>query len=316
MGRKLDHSLAIVNGVLGDHLARTENPLATQFACMHDGSPLPMDRQAFARALPNATPRVAIFVHGLMCTEEVWRLPDGDDYGSLLERDLGVTPLRVRFNSGRAIADNGIELDAFCAQLTAVYPVPIDEILLVGFSMGGLVIRSACHVAKLGRHAWLSLVRRAVYIGTPHHGAPLERAGRWVTRILRAVPDPYTRLIADICDLRSDGLRDLGHADLTHEHRALPRRISIRDPRHPVPLLPEIEHYLVAGALAESAWLALWFGDTVVPVASATAGACIDPGSLAIPPEHVRIFRSFSHMRLAHDREVYGAVRGFCEECA
>ena len=314
MGSKLDHSLAIVNGVIGDHLARTENPLATQFACMHEGAALRMDRTSFAGAFPGATPRVAIFVHGLMCTEEIWKLPDGDDYGTLLAADLGITPLRVRFNSGRAIADNGAALAAFCSQLAAVYPVPIEEIVLVGYSMGGLVIRSACHTAKLGDSAWLSLVRRAIYIGTPHHGAPLERAGRFIMRVLRSVPDPYTRLVADICDLRSDGLRDLGDANLTRDVCASPRGTSIRDPRHPIPLLPEIQHYLVAGALAESPWLALWFGDALVPIASATAGACADLSTLAIPPEHVRIFRSVSHLQLAHDREVYGALRGFCED--
>ncbi len=315
MGGKLDQSLAILNGVLGDHLARSENPLATQFACMQGGSPLSLDAKALAAAFPRATPRVAIFVHGLMCTEEIWKLPDGDDYGALLERDLGITPLRVRYNSGRAIADNGAALDAFCAQLLTAYPIPIEEIILIGYSMGGLVVRSACHRAKLDGQPWLSLVERAIYIGTPHQGAPLERMGSWVTRILRAVPDPYTRLIADIGDLRSDGLRDLGHADLRHEDRALgaQRGVSIRDPRHPVPLLPEIRHYLAAGALAESPWLALWFGDTLVPLTSATAGACFSPSTLAIAPDHVQVFRALSHLRLPRDREVYGAVRRWCE---
>jgi pimeloyl-ACP methyl ester carboxylesterase len=315
VGGKLDQSLAILNGVVGDHLARSENPLATRFACMHDGLPLRLDKETFARELPFATRRVAIFVHGLMCTEEVWKLPDGSDYGTLLERDLGITPIRIRYNSGRSIVDNGSDLAAFCTRLISVYPVPIEEIILIGYSMGGLVVRSACHRAKIEERAWLSRVEKAIYIGTPHQGAPLERAGTWVTRILRAVPDPTTRLIADIGDLRSQGLRDLGHADLRHEDRTSrqERRVSIRDPRHPVPLLPEIEHYLIAGALAESPWLALWFGDTMVPVSSATAGACFSPATLAIPPDHVQIFRSFSHLRLAHDRDVYRALRAWCE---
>jgi pimeloyl-ACP methyl ester carboxylesterase len=315
VGGKLDQSLALLNGAVGDYLARSANPLATQFACMHEGLPLRLDRETFAKEFPFATSRVAVFVHGLMCTEEIWKLPEGGDYGTLLERDLGITPLRIRYNSGRSIADNGSDLAAFCARLIPAYPVPIEEIILIGYSMGGLVVRSACHRAKTDGHPWLSRVKRAIYIGTPHQGAPLERVGSWVTRILRAVPDPYTRLIADIGDLRSEGLRDLGHADLRHEDRAkrLQRHVSIRDPRHPVPLLPQIEHYLVAGALAESSWLALWFGDTMVPVPSATAGACFSPATLAITPDRVQIFRSFSHLRLAHDREVYRALRGWCE---
>jgi triacylglycerol lipase len=316
VGRKLDQSLAIVNGLLGDHLVRTRNTLATDLAWMHEGTPLAMERAALARAIPAATSRVAIFAHGLMCTENVFAFPDGSDYGTLLARDLGITPLRIRYNSGRAIAENGAALAELCEALLEAYPVPIEEIVPVGFSMGGLVVRSACHAGKLANHRWISLVRRAIYLGTPHRGAPLERAGRMLVRVLRAVPDPYTRLIADISDLRSEGLRDLGGADLPPEQRdQLPPsgQLSLCDPRHPVPLLPEIRHYLVAGALAADPWLALWFGDALVPVSSATAGTCIDRASLVLLPEHVKIFSAYSHMRLARDPGVYEQIRKWCE---
>jgi triacylglycerol lipase len=316
LGAKLDMALAVLNGLVGDHLVRTHNALATELECIHKGEPLPTDRAAFARALPSATPRVAILVHGLMCTEGIWKFPDGSDYGTLLARDLGFTPLAIRYNSGRAIADNGEALAQWMESLPAAYPVPIEEILLLGFSMGGLVIRSACHTGKLSGHRWLSLVKRVIYLGTPHRGAPFERAGRVVARVLRTVPDPYTRLIADIGDLRSDGVKDLGDADLRHEDRARTRlscRFSLRDPRHPVPLLPEIRHYLVAGALASYPQLALWFGDSIVPIPSATADICIDTARLALPPDHVRVLDGFSHIRLAHDPAVYAQIRAWCE---
>jgi hypothetical protein len=317
LGAKLDTALAILNGVVGDHLVRTRNALATEFACIHLGAPLAMERAALARALPSATPRVAILVHGLMSTESIWKLPDGSDYGTLLARDLGFTPLAIRYNSGRAIAENGEALGQFLEALVHAYPVPIQAILLVGFSMGGLVIRSACHAGKLAGAGWLSLVDRAIYLGTPHRGAPFERAGRVLAHVLRSVPDPYTRLIADIGDLRSDGIKDLGDADLRLEDRALTRlssRFSLRDPRHPVPLLPEIRHYLAAGALASDPHLALWFGDSIVPVPSATADLCVDMARLALPPERVKIFAGFSHLRLAHDPAVYAQIRAWCEE--
>ncbi|HEY8078488.1 MAG TPA: alpha/beta hydrolase, partial [Labilithrix sp.] len=223
-------------------------------------------------------------------------------------------PLRLRYNPGRAIADNGRALASMLASLFDAWPSPIEELLLVGFSMGGLVIRSACHVGKLEGHAWLSRVRRVVYVGTPHRGAPLERAGRVLGRVLRAVPDPYTRLVADIADLRSAGIQDLGDADLTHEHRArAPRGFSLLDARHPVPLLPEIRHYLVAGALASDPNLALWFGDSMVPLSSARADACTD---VALPPARMRVFPGRAHLSLPHDPEVYAQVRTWLEEDA
>jgi hypothetical protein len=298
VGQKLEQSLAILNGVLGDHLARTHNGLATTLSFVHEGQTVAQDRAAIARAVSSPNPRVAVLVHGLMCTEQSWKMPDGADYGTLLERDLAVTPLYVRYNSGRAIAENGAALADLLEKLGDVYPGAIDEIVPIGFSMGGLVVRSACHAAQQKRHAWLARVKRAIYIGTPHGGAPLERAGRFLMRTLRSVPDPYTRLIADIGDLRSIGLRDLGDAS------------------HPVPLLPGIQHYLIAGTLAADPWLALWFGDAMVPLSSATAGACRDRATMLLPPDHVKIFPAFTHMRLAHDLAVYAQIRAFCEAAA
>jgi len=315
MGRKLELAIAVLNGAVGDHLARTGNGLATSMTCIANGEPLAMERASIVRAHPEATPRIAVLLHGLMCTEDIWKLPDGSDYGSLLARDHGFTPLYLRYNSGLPIAENGAALASLLSQLLAEYPVAIEEIVPIGFSMGGLVVRSACHVASLASAApaWLSLVRRAMYVGTPHLGAPMERVGRFVSKVLRSVDDPYTQLAAQLADLRSDGVKDLGDADLRHEDRArrLPQ-IGLRDPRHPVPLLPQIKHYLVAGSLSMDVRLASLFGDTVVPVPSATDGSCVDAATFALPPDHVKIMRGTSHMTLSHDLAVYEHLRAWC----
>lgn len=315
MGKKLELAIAVLNGAVGDHLARTGNGLATAMTCIAAGQPLPIERAALSVAHPGASPRIAILLHGLMCTEDIWAHEDGSDYGSLLARDHGFTPLYVRYNSGLPIAENGKALAALLEELVVAYPLPIEEIVPIGYSMGGLVVRSACHLASVATTAsrWLPLVHRAIYVGTPHLGAPMERVGRVVAKLLRAVDDPYTQLAAELADLRSDGVKDLGDADLRHEDRArrLPR-VSVRDPRHPVPLLPDIEHFLVAGSLSTDARLASLFGDSVVPLGSATDGSCIDAATFALPPSHVRIVSGASHLTLAHDAAVYEHLRGWC----
>jgi hypothetical protein len=315
MGRKLEASLAILNGAIGDYLARTGNGLAlgmNLLARIGDQPALRLDRTSLARAFPAASPRIAILAHGLMCSETSWEMPDSTDYGTRLARDLGYTPVYLRYNSGLAIADNGASLSAALGELLAHYPVAVEEIVPIGYSMGGLVVRSACHVARLGGAGWLSRVRRAIYVGTPHLGAPLERVGRTVAKVLRAIPDPYTRLVGQIADLRSDGLKDLGNADLRHEDRVAPRvGAGLRDPQHPVPLLPEIQHYLVAGSLSEEPWLADLFGDALVPVHSATAGLVASTRDV-LPPDHVKIFGAMSHLMMTRDPQVYDAIRAWC----
>lgn len=315
MGKKLELAIAILNGAVGDRLARTDNGLATAMTFITSGRELPMVRAEIERAHPGATSRIAVLVHGLMCTEDVWTLPDGTDYGSLLARDHGFTPLYLRYNSGLTIAENGAAFAKLLGRLAAEYPVPIEEIVPIGFSMGGLVVRSACHVASLApaEHPWLPRVKRAIYVGTPHLGAPMERVGRVVSKLLRAVDDPYTQLAAELADLRSDGVKDLGDADIRDEDRARREpRIGLRDPRHPVPLLPQIQHYLVAGSLSTDARLASVFGDSIVPLGSATDGECVDAATFALPPGHVKIVSGLAHMTLPHHAAVYEHVRAWC----
>jgi hypothetical protein len=268
---------------------------------------------------------VVVLVHGLMSTEIVFRMTDGEDYGALLAKDLGYTPFYVRYNSGLHVSENGEALDAQLEALVAAYPMAIEELCLVGHSMGGLVIRSACHAAsQASSRAWLPLARRAIYLGTPHLGAPLERFGNVVSWVLARLPSPYTRLVADIVNLRSSGVKDLRYGSLRREDwEGRDADALLQDARHPVPLLPHIAHYLVAGTIASDPFLALLFGDAIVPLASATgpkkrtrgSGLPSAPRSSAgLPEHHVRVLPAFDHLSLAHHAEVYAIIRGFCEE--
>ena len=312
MSRGVDTALAILNGLVGDHLARTGNGLALSMELVHAGKPLPVTREPLRAAHPNATDRVVLLVHGSMGTEANWSFPDGSDYGSMLARDLGFTPLYLRYNTGRAIADSGAELDALLQQLVSAYPVPLRELVPLCFSMGGLVLRAASHQASLQGHTWLKKVERAVYIGTPHRGSPVERAGRVVARTLRAIPDPYTQLLGQLGDLRSAGIRDLGDADLRHEDRARKAGLWLRDPAHPVPLLADMQHFLIAGSLSADPRLAMLFGDAMVPVPSATADGCFD-ASQPLPPSHVHLIHGVAHPMLTHHPEVYAQLRRWLE---
>jgi triacylglycerol lipase len=318
MGRKLDDALAILNGLVGDHLDRTGNGLATEMAFYRDGSVLKPTRAALQRALPSPHPRVLVFVHGVMSTEAIWRFPDqpDHDYGTLLERDLGFTPLYVRYNSGTSIVENGARLARLLEQLAAQYPVPIQELVLIGYSMGGLLVRRACRVAELENLPWLNLVKRAFYVGTPHLGAPAERLGRAVSALLRAIDDPYTRLVSELSDLRSQGIRDLGDSHL-HDEKLEARAWPLREPQHPLPLLASIKHHLIAGTLtgelspyhAPIAWL---LGDSVVPLTSAAWRTRTPNTALAI--ERIKILSGLNHIMLAHHHDVYAQLRAWLEE--
>lgn len=270
MRRNAALALSVLNGVIGDHLHRTDNGLATRLELSGEVS-----RGA----------KVVVLAYGLMCTESVWTMESGDDYGALLARDFGYEPLYLRYNTGRGVGDNGEELSRALEELVAKSDPA--EMVLIGFSMGGLVIRSACHFGNARGHRWVERVRRAFYLGTPHLGSPWERAGRALMRVLRAVPDPVTRLAADLGDLRSNGIKDLG------------------DPCAGYPLLPSIRHHLVAGFLDER--FAEVFGDALVPLSSGTDGVASDA-------KHVKVLPKVAHLDLAHHPLVYEHIRAWCAE--
>jgi len=298
---KLERSLSVLNAVVGDYLERRGNDLAIRMTLAHAGAPLPCEREALARAYPAATPRLAVFVHGLAMDESCWtyRGEPTRSYGALLAADLGFTPVHVRYNTGLALAENGRLLDELLEALVAAFPVEPRQIVLVGHSMGGLVIRRACHAPGSAGRAWLRRVRHAFYLGSPHLGAPLEKLGGAVTAVLKAVGIAHTDLVADVIDLRSQGIKDLGCG------------LAPAGGGELAPLAPGVAHHFLVGGLGptEAHVATVLLGDAMVRVASAAARL---PAGAAVPGSDVRFFPGVGHFALARHPEVYEWIRCCC----
>lgn len=306
----LEAGEAALNAVLGDYLEREGSELAIRMAFYHHARPLALTAAALRAAHPNATARICVLVHGMGHTEASWSFPGEPtvSYGSLLQRDVGVTPFYLRYNSGRHISQNGRELAERLEQLIEAYPVAVEEISLLGHSMGGLVIRSACHYAAERSLSWIERTRRAFYVGSPHLGAPLEKGGHLVSRALSAIDDPVVRLIGAVADLRSAGVKDLRHGSLLDEDWQPSEAGTPARPR-PVPLRAHMDHYLIAGTLTknEAHVFGKLLGDALVRVPSA-----LDPGVRAgLPRDHLEVFPGVHHVGLLHHPEVYARIRGW-----
>ncbi|HEY5135423.1 MAG TPA: alpha/beta hydrolase, partial [Candidatus Nanopelagicales bacterium] len=256
-----EQALAVVNGAFGDALVLQGSSLAIPMTLRSATQVLTLERDALADALPAATSRIALFVHGLMSTESVWGFlgDPATTYGSRLALDHAVTPVYLRYNTGRHISTNGRELAGLLHRLVAVWPVRVRDITLIGHSMGGLVIRSACHYASatrtrrglgLFRRSWKSRVRRVVLIGVPNTGAPLEVVVYQATAALRALPIPATRLVGLGLDARSVGIKDLGFGAITDEDwREESSAAGDRPMSHGVVPLRRADYLIVAGSV-------------------------------------------------------------------
>jgi pimeloyl-ACP methyl ester carboxylesterase len=201
-----------LTGLVGDRLESEGSDLHQPMAARIGGRAVQPEPEALAAAYPDATGRLVVFLHGLMESEFSWRAGGGETYGSRLRDQLGFTPVELRYNTGRHISENGLELADLLERLVAGWPVEVDQIALVGHSMGGLVARSACHQAAERGDAWVGSVRHVVSLGSPHMGAPLAQGVHWASAALDAVPE--TRPLASLLRRRSAGIRDLRQGSL------------------------------------------------------------------------------------------------------
>jgi len=266
--------LAALNGVIGDHLAASNNPLAITMSLRYQG--LALDWQApLVAQLPGATGRVLLLIHGLCMTDRQWGVADKPprkqvDHAQVLASALGYTPVYLRYNSGLHISQNARELAALLQRLVECWPLPIEELTVLAHSMGGLLIRGAVHYARQQRLGWPDRLKNIVFLGVPHHGAPLERAGNRVDALLGSTP--YTAPFARLGHLRSAGITDLryGHVldDDWHGHDRFARRA---DSRQLLPLPDGVACFTVAASTASrsSPLAERLIGDGLVPVPSA-----------------------------------------------
>lgn len=191
-----DAVVAALNGVLGDRLAASANPLAISM-----------------QLRPASTPsgRIVVLAHGLCMNGAQW-LRDGVDHGAMLAAERGYCPVYVDYNSGCHISMNGRQLADQLQVMIDTWPVPVEEIVIVAHSMGGLVARSACHHAEQAGHSWRALLTRMAFLGTPHHGAPLERGGNWIGMLTEG--SGYSAPFARLARIRSEGITDLRHGSV------------------------------------------------------------------------------------------------------
>lgn len=280
--------VSVLNGVVGDHLAASGNPLAIPMQVRCTGEP---------RA------RIVVWVHGLCMGDRQW-LRNGHDHGAALARDLDVTPVYVHYNTGRHVSENGRELAGQLESLLERWPVPDPELAIVGYSMGGLVARSACHSAREAGQAWVAQLARLVFLGTPHHGAPLERGGHWASQVLGA--SPYSAPLARLGALRSAGITDLRHGSVRDEDwRGRNRFAHGGDRRVATPLPPGVACFALAGAR-----------DSLAPAASAL-GRHDDPRrTLAFPEAHCWVGAGIDHLGLLDSPAVYARLREILAEPA
>lgn len=245
----LDAVQSWANGLFGDGLGRHEASLGTTMTVrVQDDVPV--------------TGRLVVLVHGLGMTERCW---EGNEsrpgLAQALVADPALTPVLIRYNSGRSVADNGAQLADLLSELVSAWPVSVESIALVGHSMGGLVVAEACAFGVRHSHGWVEEVSEVVAIATPYRGAPLEKlvaAAAWGLGMAKT-----TRPLAGFLDGRSRGIKDLG---FTRERADDVFPANVR------------QHVLAGVATSDPTHpLAMIIGDLMVRSGSSTSARGVEP---------------------------------------
>ena len=327
----------VLNGALGDQLAARRDPRTIQLSFRREGH----DVAVADLGLSEPRQKTVIFIHGLMGDELVWQTsvpPTAEApprYGPRLATDTGCRPLYLRYNTGLHISENGRALNQLLTELVETYPAAVGELVLVGHSMGGLLIRSAGYYGSAQPSAsklvaaekrfstprspltteapWLAHLRAVFLLGVPHDGSFLEQNSLLVERLLQRINLFPTRFLSQAIARRSNGIKDLGQALLVDEDWQQPDDPALPRPRTVVPLQPGVRYHVLVGA-----WLQRglpqavrdYFGDGLVGAASGRGQLFSDETQLP-PGTSVRTarFGQQHHGGLLHHPEVYQYLR-------
>lgn len=307
--------LAALNGVVGDHLATSGNPLAITMRLRRNGQPLTVEKEALAATLsaqstapsPAAHNKLLVLVHGLCMNDLQWTQKSGD-FEAALARELGYTTIHLHYNSGLHVSTNGRAFAALLETLLEQWPEPLQEFGILAHSMGGLVARSAYHYGMAAGYRWPQQLQKLIFLGTPHHGAPFERTGNMLDALLGI--SPYSAPFARIGKIRSAGITDMRYGNVLDEDwQGMDRFEHAGDLRHPLPLPQDVLSYAIAANTGKKAQGHI--GDGMVTVDSALGRHPNPAFALSFAPSRQWVGYGMNHWDLLSRAKAHNKILGW-----
>jgi pimeloyl-ACP methyl ester carboxylesterase len=302
---------SVLNGVIGDYLEKNDNPLKIDMQFRHQANAIPLDRKNLEKAYPPINGRILLMVHGSCMNDIQWTRKE-HNHGIALAKEFNQTPIYLNYNSGRHISTNGQVLNKLLEELTQHWPVPVEELIILAHSMGGLVSRSAIYYSQQQQQSWTQYLKKIIFLGTPHHGAPLEQAGNFVDVVLENIP--YAKPFARLGKIRSAGVTDLRYGNLVDEDWQDNDRFKMQgDQRNNISLPEQVECYSIAGIVgkASTSTSSQLLGDNMVSVKSALGQHKKASKNLNFKQKNTWIVEKCNHTELLSNLKVYDKIKSW-----
>jgi len=300
---------SVLNGVIGDYLEKNKNPLQISMQFRHQAKAISLDKKSLKKTYPTINGKILLMVHGSCMNDIQWTRKD-HNHGTVLAEELHKTPIYLHYNSGLHISSNGQHFNTLLEHLVLNWPVPIEELTIIAHSMGGLVSRSAIHYGQQDQNSWIKHLKKIIFLGTPHHGSPLEQAGNYLDAVLEAVP--YAKPFARLGKIRSAGVTDLRYGNLLDEDWQNNDRFELQNDNRQTVLLPKkVECYSIAAVIGKdnTSVSSQLLGDNMVGVKSAL-GQHKDPvKDLNFKKENTWIAYESKHLDLLNNPKIYKKIK-------
>lgn len=300
--------LSVLNGVIGDYLEEKENPLKIDMQFRYESKAIQIDSESLKETYPKINGKILLMIHGSCMSDIQWNHKN-HNHGETLSEELDKTPIYLNYNSGKHISTNGKDLNKNLQKLVKNWPVPVEEIVIIAHSMGGLLTRSALYYADQNNNKWRKHLKRVVFLGTPHHGSHLERIGNYMDLLLESLP--YLKPFARLGKIRSAGVTDLRYGNLVDEDWQHSGRFERKgDQRKHIQLPNKIEFFAVAATIGkETAGSTRKFGDNLVEVKSALGQHKKTAKNLNFKEENTWIVYENNHLELLSNPKILDKLK-------
>jgi len=315
----LNNGISAFNGIIGDYLNQRENELAIDMAFYNNNKAIDLNKSISEQINIKLSSKICIFVHGLCCNESFWFFNTDSEnkdqytsYGILLNKEKKYTPFYLRYNSGLHISENGEKLSNLLDQFISAYDKKINEISLIGHSMGGLLLSSASIYGQNFNHKWIKKAKNFIYIGSPHMGSPLEKLGNIISFALDIPNHPVTDLIEKIVNVRSSGIKDLRYGNIKHEEwKDHNPDEFLTSHREKISLLQGAKHYAIAGTIPNNpdGVASNIIGDALVRKPSALIDDMQKEYGNQLKSDNIQTFPGVNHINLGHNLDVYKQIK-------
>lgn len=307
-GVKIETFRALLNGLVGDYLEKKGNPLAIEMQFRYQAESISLESKRIDERYPKVNGKILVMVHGCCMNDIQWTRKD-HNHGIELSEELDKTTVYLYYNSGLHISINGQRFSKILEKLIENWPVPVDEISIIAHSMGGLVSRSAIHYGQVENKKWIKRLKKIIFLGTPHHGAPMERIGNYVDEILEFIP--YTKPLAKLGKTRSAGVTDLRYGNLLDEDWKDNNRFEIKgDQRQHIALPKQVQCYSIAAVkVRKNNKAGKILGDGLVDVKSALGKHIDSSKELNFSESNTWISYENNHMDLLSNPKTYAKIK-------